>query len=256
MRELLKRIIVGLVDTRARAAHFNFPTKYIWRWKLEMLAGRYEKDTTDLFKEIIRPGMTVFDIGAHIGYFTRLFSRLAGRTGKIFAFEPDPENFALLEKNIAHLSNVTLINAAVSDNEGTIDFYQIEDSTGCHTTIPTNAPAKKLAVEAIRIDDFARTATPDVIKMDIEGGEPRALHGMEAMLSSRRPLKIVMELNPEALARSGTTPAEIIASLKQKGFTAYGILRGGKRSSEIADIEGLKLYEGKSDYANVLFERQ
>ncbi|MEK9154019.1 MAG: FkbM family methyltransferase [Patescibacteria group bacterium] len=254
-KTIIKLAVNSCVNTWAKARSFSFPAKYPWQWKVEMLRNHYEKDTTDLFKKIILPGMTILDIGGHIGYFTRLFSRLAGPHGKVFAFEPDPYNFALLKKNTARLPNVTLVNAAVSDKKGIIDFYQIEDSTGCHTTIPTNAPAKKFSVDAVTIDDFGADFFPDVIKMDIEGGEPRALLGMKNLLASGRSLRIVMELNPEALGRSGTTASAVIASMKERGFIAYGILRGGARSTPISDIEGLQLYEGKSDYANVLFER-
>lgn len=254
-KKTLKRAANFCVNAWADARGFSFPAKYPWQWKVEMLREQYEKDTTDLFKKTIKPGMIVVDIGAHIGYFTRLFSRLAGPSGRVVAFEPDPQNFALLQKNTAGLPNVTLVNAAVSDKKGSIDFYQIEDSTGCHTTVPTDAPAKKFSVDAVAFDDLAQNFFPNIVKMDIEGGEPRALLGMKELLTNTRPLRIVMELNPEALARAATAPADVIASLKQKGFAAFGILPGGTRSAPISDIGGLQLYEGKSDYANVLFER-
>ncbi|OGG73873.1 hypothetical protein A3A40_02580 [Candidatus Kaiserbacteria bacterium RIFCSPLOWO2_01_FULL_54_20] len=256
IKAVVKAAVVFVVNTWAQFAEFSFPSKYPWQWKVEMLRDRYEKDTTDLFKKIIKPGMTVLDVGGHIGYFTRLFSRLVGPSGHVYAFEPDPYNFSLLKKNTEGFSNTRIVNTAVSDTEGTIDFYEIEDSTGCHTTVPTNAPARKLSVNALMLDSFMKErGEVDVIKMDIEGGEPRALLGMERILSSERPLRIVMELQPDALARAGTSSAAVIASLKQKGFEAYGILRGGVKSAPITDITGLQLYEGKTDYANVLFER-
>lgn len=251
----LKWILGGVIDTWARLMRFSFPKKYPWSWKLEMLRNHYEKDTTDLFGRIITPGMTVLDVGGHIGYFTRLFSRAVGPQGRVIAFEPDPSNFALLKKNTAHLSNVTAINAAMTEHKGPIDFYHIVDSTGCHTTIPSDAPAEKFTVEGIPIDSLSPDINPDIIKIDIEGGEPHALLGMTALLTSPRPLRIVMELNPEALARGGTNPADVIASLREKGFEAYGILKDGMKSAPIHDITSLKLYEGKSDYVNVLFER-
>lgn len=254
-KQTLKRAVNSSVNVWANVRKFSFPAKYPWQWKVEMLREQYEKDTTDFFKKTIKPGMMVVDIGAHIGYFTRIFSKLVGSSGRVVAFEPDPQNFALLQKNMAGLPNVTLVNAAVSDKKGSIDFYQIEDSTGCHTTVPTNAPAKKFSVDAIAMDDFSQSFFPDVIKMDIEGGEPSALRGMERILTGRRSLCIVMELNPEALGRSGATPAKVIASLQEKGFSAYGILESGVRGASIRDLDGLRLYEGKSDYANVLFER-
>ncbi len=254
LRSLLKLPLEASIDLWAMSVRFSFPKKYTWRWKMNMLTEAYEKDTTDLFKTIVLPGMTIFDVGAHIGYFTRLFSRLVGEKGKVFAFEPDPDNFALLQKNTAHLKNVTPIQAAVSDKSGTINFFEIEDSTGCHTTVPTNAPSKTLRVTAVTIDEFAAEASPRLLKIDIEGGEPAALRGAEKLLT-RQDSKIVLELNPEALGRGGTTPKELIAFMRIKGYRAYGILPGGRKSSPIDDIEGLRLYEEKSDFANVLFEK-
>ncbi len=256
-KKTLKRTLDFAVDRWARARGFSFPSKYPWQWKVEMLRSRYEKDTTDLFKNIVKPGMAIVDVGAHIGYFTRLFAERVGPEGRVFAFEPDPYNFSLLQSNTAGYPNVTIINAAVSDAAGTIDFYEIEDSTGCHTTLPTDAPAKKLSVRAVKLDEFVRekNVSVDIIKMDIEGGEPKALAGMDTILTGGRPLSMVLELNPEALGRGGTTPEGVIASLRQKGFAAYGILRGGMKSAPVTDIAGLQMYEGKTDYANVLFER-
>ncbi len=256
-KKTLKRAVNASVNVWADARRFSFPSKYPWQWKVEMLRDHYEKDTTDLFKNIIKPGMTVVDIGAHIGYFTRLFSKLAGSHGKVFAFEPDPYNFSLLEKNTAHLPNVRIVNAAVSDATGTIDFYEIEDSTGCHTTVPTTAPARKLSVRALTIDEFAKEngLSVDIIKMDIEGGEPKALLGMRDLLSQKRALRIVMEFNPDALSASGTTPGAVISSLEDYGFKGYAIVQGGGRGELSPDLAGIIMYEGKSDYANVLFER-
>ncbi len=256
-KETLKRLLNACVNAWAKARYFSFPSKYPWQWKVEMLRGNYEKDTTDLFKRIIKPGMTVIDIGAHIGYFTRLFSRLAGSQGAVFSFEPDPYNYSLLKKNVERLANTQIINAAVSDKSGMIDFYEVEDSTGCHTTVPTTAPAKKLSVRAVTIDGFAqeKNLTVDVIKMDIEGGEPRALVGMKELLSQKRPLRIVLELQPDALSAAGTGAKEVVASLKDCGFKAYAILRGGKREELALDLSNIVMYKEKSEYANVLFEK-
>jgi len=251
-------MVNSYVDAWAAARHFSFPSKYPWQWKAEMLRDNYEKDTTDLFKKTIEPGMIVVDVGAHIGYFTRLFSKLVGAEGAVFSFEPDPYNFSLLQKNTVRLNNVTILNAAVSDRDGMIDFYEVEDSTGCHTTIPTTAPAKKLSVEALTLDKFVKEKNLSVaiIKMDIEGGEPRALVGMRELLSKSKTLRIVMELNPDALSGSGTTPAAVIASLKSHGFKAYAILRGGKVEELSPDFRNMVMYAGKSEYGNVLFEKK
>ena len=101
----IKRLIELIVNFYAKLNNFSFPNKFTWKWKLEMLFHNYEKETTELFKKIIKPGMTVIDIGAHIGYFTRLFSKLVGEKGKVFAFEADPINFSFLKRNTFHLND-------------------------------------------------------------------------------------------------------------------------------------------------------
>ncbi|MBU2572515.1 MAG: FkbM family methyltransferase, partial [Elusimicrobia bacterium] len=65
-------------------------------WKRSLLSG-FE---SELYKQVVKKGMTVLEIGANIGFFTMLFAKLAGESGKVFAFEPDPDNFRLLEKNV------------------------------------------------------------------------------------------------------------------------------------------------------------
>ena len=67
---------------------------------LDMAMGRYEPETTRLFKETVKPGMVVVDIGAHVGYYTLLAAKQVGPDGKVYAFEPEPGNHALLLKNI------------------------------------------------------------------------------------------------------------------------------------------------------------
>src|ERR1700674_193031 len=76
--------------------------------------GIYEPIETEIVKREVRSGEVVLDIGAHIGYYTLLFARLVGESGRVFAFEPDPANFAILSSNVAvnAYENVTLIRSA------------------------------------------------------------------------------------------------------------------------------------------------
>jgi predicted methyltransferase len=85
---------------------------------------QYEPETSALMKRIIREGMTVFDLGAHVGYYTLLAAEQVGVTGHVFAFEPDPENYAVLIKNVElnGYKNVTFINMAISDMSGIETF--------------------------------------------------------------------------------------------------------------------------------------
>ncbi|MCR4334645.1 MAG: FkbM family methyltransferase [Patescibacteria group bacterium] len=198
----IKRLLEFIVNFYAKLTKFSFPSKFTWRWKSEMLFGWYEKETVKVFKNIIKPEMTIIDIGAHIGYYTRLFSKLVGKKGRVFAFEADPVNFDFLKKNTKHLNNVVLINKAISDQNGNIDFYHVANSTGCHSVIKPNKPAEKITVQATTLDSVMKEHNLikiDVIKMDIEGGELLALIGMQNLLTNNSRMKIITEYNPLAL---------------------------------------------------------
>jgi FkbM family methyltransferase len=191
-----------------------------------MLWGKYEPETYSFFKKIIKPGMIIVDIGAHIGYFTRLFSRLAGRDGFVYALEADPENFSLLKKNTLHLKNAMLLPLAVSNQTGSINFYRSE-KTGCHSTIEDRAQHKEtITVASSDLDSILsnrQTEKVDVIKIDIEGGELNALKGMQKTLSTNRGLSLVIEFNPGCLKQAAVAPREFIRYISGLGFYIYAI---------------------------------
>lgn len=258
MRQIVKWVVERIVSVYARYKRMSFPDKFTWRWKLAFLTEQYEKETADLFKKIIRPGMTVVDIGAQIGYYTRLFARLVGPTGRVYAFEADRDNFLLLQKNTAGFTNVYAHNVAISDTDGFLDFYIVEGSTGCHSLIPSKDPSHAVRVATTTIDTFVEreNITVDGIKMDIEGAEPMAIAGMHRMFSRGTPMAIVTELNPEALSGGGTKPTDLIESMERSGFRTFQILpRGELKQISASDLEKIEFYHAKNDYINILFKR-
>ena len=228
MRQLAKFLLTNTVGIWARGARFSFPEKYTWRWKFAMLAGFYEKGTTRLLKKIIRPGMTVVDIGAHIGYFTRLAAKRAGPRGHVYAFEPDPDNRLLLEKNVHSYSFVSVGPEAITSKVGTVSFYHVHGSTGCHSIIP-QPNASEFTVPATTLDAFVesrRITHIDVIKMDIEGGEWAALEGMRNVLK-QKPLSIITEWKPDVLMQGGHNPEMLLSMLEHEGFSLSVITDAG-----------------------------
>lgn len=222
-----RTLLEAFVSLWARAAQFSFPKKYSWRWKLEMLTGRYEPETTRLFRHIVKPGMIVIDVGAHIGYFTRLAAKLAGRNGRVFAFEPDEENAVLLAQNTRRYGTVRIEKSAVGEKNGRVPFYHVRGSTGCHSTI-AQVDAEPSEVPVITLDSFLSSAGAeriDIIKMDIEGGELSALRGMEKILYSKP--QLIVEYNPAALVRGGNAPEALFEHLALRGFTLHAITRNG-----------------------------
>ncbi|MBI5728782.1 MAG: FkbM family methyltransferase [Candidatus Magasanikbacteria bacterium] len=208
---------------------YSFPKNYIRRWKLDILLGLYEPETARLFEKIIKPGMVIVDIGAHIGYFTRLFSKLVGATGRVYAFEADPENYSLLQKNTHRLRNVKLFPLAVTDQHGTIDFYHYPDKAGCHSTLP-NVPLdykkERITVPADSLDSLLKTEgvkSVDLVKMDIEGGEGAALRGMEKTLAKNTSLMMVIEFAPAWIRATRVTPLSFLQNIADHGFKIFAI---------------------------------
>src|SRR3989344_5254214 len=228
MRQSIKFGLRGAVSAWATLSNFSFPSKYTWRWKLDMLTCRYEPETTRLFKHILKPGMIVVDIGAHIGYFSRLCAKRVGKNGRVFSFEADTENRALLSKNVTQYPWVYVSSSAVSNVDGTISFYHLEGSTGCHTTIKVNGQSEPVYVPAVRLDTFFEKNSIDrvhVIKMDIEGGEINALHGMTEVL--RKKPELIIEYNPPSLARSGASEEALFDLLRGYGYSIAAITSKG-----------------------------
>ena len=171
------------------------------------LGESYEKETTDAFKKYIRPGDTVIDVGANIGYFTLLAATLVGPKGRVFSFEPCREHFLLLEKNITrnHLSNVKIFQQGVSDVKGRGEVVGDVVRPGD-------------AIDLVPLDDVM-TGSVNFVKIDIEGGEVRALRGMRRILIENPDIILVAEFNEPALSSMGFEPHELLDTLREAGFS-------------------------------------
>jgi FkbM family methyltransferase len=149
--------------------------------------------------------MTAWDVGANAGYYTLLFSRLAGASGRVVAFEPFAANSSNL---LDHLSwnrceNVQFVQTAVSDSVGVSGF----DVSGLgHSMVHLAHEASQYMVPTVTMDyciDAVGIAIPDVIKMDIEGAEVAALRGATTVLAANRTTWFVSLHGVEAVAGCG-----------------------------------------------------
>lgn len=227
------RVLDTLTNLYSWLRHYSFPQNYIRRWKLNMLWELYEQETVALCKKTIKPGMIVVDISAHIGYFTRIFSKLVGTSGVVYAFEADAENFELLAKNTKHLPNVRRFHFALGDQLGIIDFYHCIDKSGCHTTIPdipTGLLMTKTSVQSNTLDNILKQENIPVIhviKIDIEGGESAAFRGMRETLRQNRELTIITEFSPMAIGAAKINPIIFLHNFIDEGFNIYAIENHG-----------------------------
>ena len=191
----------------------------------DMVGDRYEVSTTNLFKELLQPGMVFVDVGAHVGFFTLLAAREVGTTGKVYSFEPEPQNHSLLLKNLDFngYSNVVAMQQAVSNKSGTTELFLSALDTGSHSIYSEAARGVtgSVVVDTTTLDSFLEEAgwpQIDLIKIDVEGAEISVLDGMSRFLESQHSVNLIMEYCPSLIASAGSDPAKMLDRLMDLGF--------------------------------------
>jgi len=179
--------------------------------------GWYELDKQVAIKPYIKPGMTVFDIGANAGFYTLAFSRLVGAQGRVWAFEPLAENVSNLIKHIRlnNLSNTTLVQAVVAGSSGIVGF----DTEGKLTGAISEEEFYK--VPTVALDNLVESnaaPVPDVIKIDVEGAESMVLEGARSLLQQKRPILFLALHGDEETSRC----LRILRFLRYKVFFLDG----------------------------------
>lgn len=247
IKKVIKYFLNIFVDSFAYLKGMRFPEKFPWDWKLELLIYQFEPETVTLFKNIIKPNMTVLDLGGHLGYYTRLFSKLVGG-GRVYVFEPSEDTLKLLQHNIRKCKNVELIKKAACDKDGTIEFNKTFSHSGSNSILEPDWKAETTTVPCVTIDTFVkeRHINVDVIKMDVEGAEPLVFKGARETMQNTKHLSISMEFVESYIKKSGQTPQEHFKDLQDLGFTIYTILSNGDTELfNIKDYNWGKLSQGK-----------
>ncbi|MGO9455398.1 MAG: FkbM family methyltransferase [Candidatus Binataceae bacterium] len=182
--------------------------------------GTYEREKQDQIVKYLHPGMTVYDIGAHSGFYTLLFSRLVGSQGTVYSFEPCPQGmwFLLQHARLNALNNVRVIQTAVSDAAG---LYPMSIDFDSYTNRLCARDQTPLLVATISIDTFDGHP-PDLIKIDVEGAETAVLRGATKTLGESRPV-IFLALHG---ADRGRECAVILRDSDYTLYTLNGALAG------------------------------
>jgi FkbM family methyltransferase len=194
--------------------------------------GNYEPQETAIVHSILQPGMTFVDVGANWGYYTLLAAKAVGSTGRVAALEPDPRLYEVLTRNLAinGLGQVTAYRNAAAEQNAQLVLSGYDSSGG-------NFGVSRIAdgagegpnvfnVEAMTLDEFTQRndiGRIDLLKMDIEGAELRALVGARGLLGSGKLHRILIELHPRALIESGSSTEAVHEELRGAGYTGYRI---------------------------------
>ena len=163
--------------------------------------GSFEKETFSFFKKLVKPNMTIIDIGGNIGLFSLTASATMDDSGKIYAFEPAEEVFNDFQKNIElnNFKNIQLIKKGVADKSGEISFNICEDNAYNSINLtPMNKIVRKITIKTVSLDDFCakeEIKKIDIIKIDTEGAEFMVLKGGEKTLTKEDAPILIMEYN-------------------------------------------------------------
>ena len=196
--------------------------------------GTHELQMQAAIREHVRAGMTVYDCGANVGYFSIILARLVGPTGRVYAFEPSPASLKSLRaaRELNSLSHLTVVAEGVWDARETLRFRRgeagasqvtdhVEGIFGEAKERADSAPESHIKIEVNSLDNFVYeegNPPPDFIKLDAEGAEGRAMAGARRVLTESRP-GLLLEIH-------GEPGHEVWAILKELNYTAVNIATG------------------------------
>jgi FkbM family methyltransferase len=145
-----------------------------------ILNKSFERREIQILNSVIKPGDIVLDVGANIGIYTLYLSRAVGKAGKVFAFEPDPENFEILQENIQinECNNVTAFPVALGDTSTYKNLYVCSSNKDFQSFSDLSASTKSIPVQVERAEDLIVEKEISLMKLDVEGSEPLVWKGM------------------------------------------------------------------------------
>lgn len=220
-------------------------------WQQLFYLGDYERDVRVFLDREVDSESIVFDVGACIGVHAL---PLATKAKEIYAFDALRGNFEVLSQNVLNngMKNVTLVYAAISDAAGTIRI-PVPNFAGGNYSL-ASAGEQSIEIEAITIDDFCAERgieKIDVMKMDIEGSETRALRGARNMFLARAIRKTVIEFNPYWLKKMGSSPDELYDLFEEYELTVYELTRSGS-SRRISRSQCMAKAKNSDSYFNLV----
>ncbi len=208
----------------------------------------------------IKPGDVYIDVGAHFGYFSLLAAKLCGADGKVYAFEPAKNTYAVMKQNTAQFASIIPLHNAVSDTEETISFFEFPVLYSEYNTMNISQfenedwikayKPEKTEVRAVTLDMFTETMmeTPSFIKIDAEGAEDKVIGGSLELLKKHSPV-IIMEYLAASRHNAPHAKAELL--LRSCNYLPHIITPEGE-ISKITDVAAF--FAGHhTDSENIVF---
>jgi FkbM family methyltransferase len=206
---------------------FSRQIKYLGNYSTESLEAQ-------VFEKYLKPGARILDLGANIGFYTLLASSKVGTNGQVIAFEPSPQNFKLINLSLKanSFSNVITVNSAVSDFVGKSflhlsPYYNSEHSLfNYHYSSGHMDNSNQILIDVTTVDKILEDSfdyAVDLIKMDIEGSESKALAGMQRVLDENEHLVLITEFWPKGFENANSNPLDFLKKLEELNFKIHHI---------------------------------
>ncbi len=214
--------------------------------------GQWEPFESQLLLRSVQPGGRVLDVGANLGYFSLLAAVRVGQAGHVYAFEPEPRNYRLLEKNIqlnGFEARITPCEAGLSDAAGSAPLYLSNDNLGDHQLRPD---VDGRAAISVRLEEgnawfTGREERLDFVKVDVQGAEHAVINGLLPLLQASGPtLRLLLELTPLSLRNAGTSGAALIATLSELDLP-FHIVDHVEHRLVATDAEALTIWSNNVD---------
>jgi FkbM family methyltransferase len=194
-----------------------------------MFRGQWEPGETFWIVKTLKKGDTVVDVGANIGYYTVIAAKIVGDEGRVYAFEPDPESFALLEANVRlnGLTNVVLEQKAASNEPGRLELYLNPKNRGDHRIYrPKEGPDREvIEVETVALDDYFKDYDGRInfIKIDTQGAEGVIFEGLTGIAKKNDDIRIAIEWWPYGVDTMGFESGKLLSMVSSLGFHFYDL---------------------------------
>ncbi len=199
-----------------------------------LMDGYWEQWITNVFRDLVRPGMHVVDIGANIGWYSLIAAGLVGSAGRLTSFEANPAIAEILYRNLmvnGFLDRARLEAKAVYSHNDQLDFQVYDRYMGSSSLFATaesaatfNDTLTTLRVDAVSLDNFFPAGSRvDFIKIDAEGAEPHVLKGAKRLLAENPHLKIMMEFAPSILVQAYGSIETVFREISALGFSIWRI---------------------------------
>lgn len=218
--DLLQPFLQALVSQHVTLAGMRVHVPGTLPIRLSVVMGNLRMQR--MLDRLVTPGATVVDVGANIGYNTLYAAQRVGAQGRVYALEPAQDNLAVLYANLFanHLTNVSVLPYAAGSKSEVKKFFIRGDISAVNSLFQDNFYADitdTVEVMAARLDDLIEE-TPDLVKIDVEGGELEVLEGMQHMLESPA-IRVIVEWHPTLQQAAGHAPDALPRYLMDHGFT-------------------------------------